>query len=98
MVANKQEDKSEVRQEGEKSKMEVTVFCNRITEVTSYAVFCLFRGSHWVQPMLKGRELHRGREDQEGRAHWELFQKLPNSLNHSSIYGASTMYKALGWK
>lgn len=48
--------------------------------------------------MLKGRELHEGYEEQEDRTHWELFQKLPNALSHSSIYGASTTYKDLGWK
>lgn len=46
--------------------------------------------------MLKGKGLYKRHEDQEGRDHWEPFQKPLNSLNHSSLYGASAMCRILG--
>lgn len=70
--------------------MEVTVFCNLITEVISYAVFYLLEASHWVhsreENYTKGMETKR----------LGLKKLLPKTLNHSSIYGASSMCKTLG--
>lgn len=42
-----------------KSRVEVTIFCSLIVEVI-IAVFYLLEVSHWAQPILHKRRVHRG--------------------------------------